>query len=677
MLINNSESIQKMSQGDKTKIVVNNPQSNIKNNKNINHNNNNSKNKIIGISANINQNLFVNNKLQNADVRTFLASNTNSQSKLTTNMNNNINNGLNTFIPYKRLASNNTKNTKTNLNNSKTKKNLYITTDPLKKMINPYHLTTKNSPAKRNNSITSGHTSGLNSGKASCYMLHSNTQNNSEKISIINSPKSKNNTLLDNFLEEIERYNKEVSQNNFVNLKSFNKGVGIISPSDSSVFNFNKIFDIFDKNNTPGYEKLSNIWKNFLLSLDKTASMLPGKNNFINNINLSTQNVINNNNSNLSINNENNGNSLLFEQLKNDYNNLKIQMREELNIINNKLKEKDREIKELNSLLERKDKYIKDLEIMLNDINKKFDQDRSATLKSPQANGEADEYLYYSHKQLMRDFKMLSQENKNLRDSNNQLETELNQRKEKEIKIMQLLFYLNRKGIPIEEIIENESFADVLGSNPHDDNSSIYNKNLSPSHSIAEIGKILNKSAESTLFTPITIDPPISKTLIKKPEKIPALNLDNINSKFNSEYVSPVNKTDNLNNKNQKYKYNKKLGLKHSIDEKDEKDEKEEFGECEEEAENHEELLNEDYCYIENDEREKRHETEMAKSNKKLVQNNVITSSSNNHINPLKQLNLNFNKTEDVIFKTYKNINKTAQSMDIIEMDVTNVLLSF
>lgn len=439
---------------------------------------------------------------------------------------NNLN--QNPLIPYKRLSchinknnpkgkSNTTMGSKTQINTSKKSLNLHTENTNKKdsftnlnkhvnmnelRHINKIYETTKNSPVKSIKRLDSF-------GK-----LNHNTYNTgpkTTKVSYSSLPSDKIHMhleFLESFFSELDKYNLE----HHGNLKA----------NYNSLFQLHKIFEVVDnlnKNKNEGYTKYSIVWKTFLTNIDAISC----KNNFINNINLSTKNVINNNKEQVT------SNEHKLDELKNDYKKLKSQMKEEIKDIKNKLKEKDKEIKEMNNTLEGKDKYIKDLEIVINDMNKKVSQSQEAN-----NDNENNELHFYSHKQLLRDYNMLNSENKNLREVNNKLESEINMRKEKEIKIMKLLYYLNKKGIAIDEILENEI----------NDDEKTFDDALATEQSIIfSDSKLMNKSVDSSMYLPLSLEP-IKKSSIK-PERVPNLNLTDINSKYNSDYLSPTGKKPN------------------------------------------------------------------------------------------------------------------------------------
>jgi len=128
---------------------------------------------------------------------------------------------------------------------------------------------------------------------------------------------------------------------------------------------------------------------------------------------------------------------------------------------------------------------------------------------------------------------MLVSENKGLFNKLSEMEKLLNFQKEKEIKLMKVLFFLNKQGIPIDDIIENQLISEKSEIN---ENSEINRENnFSPLES--------SKSMDSLMYLPLTLTKPSSYT---KPEVIPLLNLRDINNKYNLEYGSA--KKSNKNN---------------------------------------------------------------------------------------------------------------------------------
>lgn len=78
-----------------------------------------------------------------------------------------------------------------------------------------------------------------------------------------------------------------------------------------------------------------------------------------------------------------------------------------------------------------------------------------------QSEGTQDQIKMYNFKQIIRDYKLLEEDNSNLRVELGKLNEDLNERKEKEYKIMRLLFYLHNNGLNVVDIMENEILSDV------------------------------------------------------------------------------------------------------------------------------------------------------------------------------------------------------------------------
>lgn len=154
---------------------------------------------------------------------------------------------------------------------------------------------------------------------------------------------------------------------------------------------------------------------------------------------------------------------------------------------------KDLEIHRLKDQLQLQDKQIKDFEkeLILMKENKQ----------------EENEYDEYAKKQMVRNVKLLSAENR-------QLHEEIVEYKNKEIKLMKLLFEMKKRGIPIEEMIET---VDDLNSNTN------INAELS------------NNSEASATFTPLILNTEDNFTV--KPKMIPKLNFNQLNEKYNLEHL--------------------------------------------------------------------------------------------------------------------------------------------
>jgi hypothetical protein len=135
----------------------------------------------------------------------------------------------------------------------------------------------------------------------------------------------------------------------------------------------------------------------------------------------------------------------------------------------------------------------------------------------------------------LRDLNMLNNENISLKEQNNNVKNELDIIKEKEMKMMKILYVLNKKGIQIEEILENELIISP-------DNQSSYHSTIDHKRNYNNNDDSLDQTQEideSALFLPITLEPP---KVFLKPKMIPNLNLTNINSMHNENYGSPIKK---------------------------------------------------------------------------------------------------------------------------------------
>ena len=113
--------------------------------------------------------------------------------------------------------------------------------------------------------------------------------------------------------------------------------------------------------------------------------------------------------------------------------------REEKQIIslNHELTNKKNEINKLKERIDEQNKYIKELEEKIkNIIDEKVKEDV--------------EYEQYSKKMIVRNIKVLN-------DENEELHKQINEYKDKEMKIMKALYYLNKQGISIDNFLESNN----------------------------------------------------------------------------------------------------------------------------------------------------------------------------------------------------------------------------
>ena len=104
-------------------------------------------------------------------------------------------------------------------------------------------------------------------------------------------------------------------------------------------------------------------------------------------------------------------------------------------ILNHELINKNNEIDNLKKRIDEQNKYITELEDKIKCIiDNKI--------------GEDIELEQYSKKMIIRNIKVLTNENE-------ELHKQINEFKEKEMKIMEALYYLNKQGISIDSFLEN------------------------------------------------------------------------------------------------------------------------------------------------------------------------------------------------------------------------------
>lgn len=397
------------------------------------------------------------------------------------------------FIPNQKLTK--------KLNETGNKKELYLTTEIIKN-----NFTTKHSPLKtiaiRNQSNV------LNTNKVNNTSLH--------KSVLVKEEIKKDN--LEYIIAEFEKFNNIVSKT-----------------QKFEFFEFDKLFQIFDQiganmsldenKKIAGY---SQIWKSFLQNLEKifyfkstskeAVKHIPKTNKELSNSKTKQTIHAYNNISHLNNNNFNfqivDASNLEFEKLKKN------------------LMDKEKEIKDLKSLLEKRDKKIKEIEKSKISIKEKpnlknnYMSHNIGENLNIEADKDQEELICYQNKQLLRDYKNLCSENKNFRDVISQLEKDIKACKEKEIKIMHILYSLNKKGVLAENLL-SEEFPKELAD---------LNLNFKASRKVSENIET-SRSLDNSMYTPICIDSP--PCFFKKPDKIPLLNLNNINNLYNKDFLSP------------------------------------------------------------------------------------------------------------------------------------------
>ena len=109
----------------------------------------------------------------------------------------------------------------------------------------------------------------------------------------------------------------------------------------------------------------------------------------------------------------------------------------EIITLNNELLNKNKEINNLKMRINEQDKYINNLENKIKSIrnNKKDDEE---------------EYEQYSKKMILRNIKALTSENE-------ELNKQIKEYKEKEIKIMRALYYISKQGISIDKFLDGNN----------------------------------------------------------------------------------------------------------------------------------------------------------------------------------------------------------------------------
>lgn len=369
------------------------------------------------------------------------------------------------------------------------------------------------------------------------------TLNNLKSKNIVTSDQKINNNI--NF--EIHNTSSNINHhlnNNDMNNNSLIHHQSLLN-SDFSMENIPACVNFNSFNNFNNYN-INESNKNLLASQAQHEIFMKNKTVNLKNFNFITGNHSNNN----QINNLNNTSDTNNVNNKLNDNSLDDKKYQSQNMIfqNNKLEDNDSfpysnndsnvNLSNKNSLSRNVNNNINNNTLLISNFN--IQNNRSENNNNNKSNnkendyGETDEIMLYDQKQFIREKKLLLNENKSLFHKISEMERLLSIQKEKEIKLIKVLFFLNKQGIPIDEIIQNEIVNEksilVDDNNFNNDaaNANV-NNNLVPIET--------SKSMDSLMFLPITLEKP--KKVFTKPEVIPVLDLKNINRKFNLEYGSP------------------------------------------------------------------------------------------------------------------------------------------
>lgn len=185
---------------------------------------------------------------------------------------------------------------------------------------------------------------------------------------------------------------------------------------------------------------------------------------------------------------------------------------EQIMNLKKEIKDKEIELYEMKNIYSNKQNYIKELENKLSSmkINKNVDE----------------EYEKYSKIVMNKNVKMLTIENENLH-------KQLKEYKEKDLKMMKILYNLQKKGIKIDDLLENEL-------NENDDKNNLLK---------CDDENVLKTDTTINTFTPLNLNDEqknIScKSSINLNQNLPVLPLGKINDYYNEEYIVK-NQNDNI-----------------------------------------------------------------------------------------------------------------------------------
>ncbi len=409
--------------------------------------------------------------------------------------------------------------------------------------------------------------------------LNNNILNqNSNNASFVNNQfYSSSKDFIFDFFNELEYYIR-ISEKNEGGSNNKTRVYNIFDKIFKNLITGEKQMEYLDVNIRKNLNTFSEIWKRFLLFFEKNSydDKFRGS-NYINNIDLSTKNVINHNH-------KSSKECINIKKII-EYDLVLKNMKRELNNLKNILGEKEKIILDIKNQLDAKNLLINETQETYNFSNPLHCKEFNYTNQKKINANISEDFKFHSNNiyfndnnnenknlsntskknlistkndlnssisildsnhidknnkfsiddagsflnirmQLIEERKQFLLENNYLFDKIIELENALNIQKEKQLKLMKVLFFLNKQGIPINDIIQNQILSN--------------NKNIGDiEHNIKNSSIIQsNRSIESLMYLPITLEKPnaFSKLTI-----IPSLNLKNINAKFNLEYNSAKN----------------------------------------------------------------------------------------------------------------------------------------
>ena len=429
--------------------------------------------------------------------------------------------------------------------------------------------TINNNPSKkmtRNNSNEKN----LILNKTNIKRCSSSSKTNTNSLNISNNftkkykiKEKKSNKILKLFIKEGE---KNLSKSKINNSKGNtskklikNKSINNIHiTKDKSFLNIKRITNLNDISNINIKKEISNnkknfayINKNYYTSNNSSGinSLLHSSKNKIKNLNIAINNIDTNNNIKNNIFNVNTyTHSNISKNIHKKINMNKtcintpiesFRKKEQIMQLNKEIETKENEINNLKNIINEKDIYIKNLENRVSslNINKNVDE----------------EYEKYSKIIMLKNVKSLTKENEDLH-------KQLNEYKNKEIKMMKLLENMNKKGIDINNILnmlDKEEENNII-NNPANINEINNSSELNTNERIIKYDEIVlktdttnNTNNTNNTFEPLNLNDQqkniSSKSCINLNQNLPVLPLKHINEYFNDNYyVQKENENDNI-----------------------------------------------------------------------------------------------------------------------------------
>jgi len=366
----------------------------------------------------------------------------------------------------------------------------------------------------------------------------SKTNCNSLMISKIKKKQKKiNNKIYKFLLKETEESNNKLHKSNSKIKKSnnFQKNKSTNNIHLSMKMNLINSQNITNNNIKTKNNKLNNTkYNNFENSFNNNSSS-KSKNYFnlkLNQIDKHNPHKINNRilyENNIRNNSRNNKNKLIANQFHKTCINTPMESyrkKEQIIFLSQEIENKKNEIINLKSIVNEKDAYIKNLEEKISSLNVTQNVDK--------------EYDKYSKIIIVNNIKNLTLENE-------QLHKQIQDYKNKEIKMMKLIENMKKSGIDFDNILNQLNMKEEVNVNLNSNNSNI-NESLSSNKyddAVLKTDTTNNTNITNNTFLPFNLNEEqkniSNKSCINLAQNLPELPLKNINDFFNENYYAQNN----------------------------------------------------------------------------------------------------------------------------------------